>query len=118
MNTAIEQALCTLGELPVNVDEWDDNDKHRAANFIDLCIAENAPDDTIEITREWLLQIGFKKGLYPYIETPMGMIWWVSDPQFDQGQPGMHGAHRHMPHIKTRGDLRRLLKALGIEVPK
>lgn len=52
MSDELQACAAKLSQLPVNVDEWNDNDKHIAANFIDAYLAENATDDTTGISRE------------------------------------------------------------------
>lgn len=62
-------------------------------------------DDCMPVSVEWLRSVGFSGPVYPMLNG----YWWVEFPSQADGVKGMHNASRHLPEIKTRGDVRRLL---------
>jgi hypothetical protein len=80
-------------------------------------LAEHPADDGEPVTEGWLASVGFRQTplkrytlkLGPVLASPpRGNLWWWAvsiDPD---------GPCKHIPTPQTRGDVRRLLKALGV----
>ena len=96
-------------------------DRQDATLLASLYLAEHPADDGEDVTEEWLESVGWRRNR-GYMDSPQigdscFQLTWCSLGQSmllecdDNDQPDVT-----LPHIKTRGDVRRLCEALGIEL--
>lgn len=85
-----------------------------AAKVVNAWLAEHPSDDDEPVTEEWLREIGFTYDdewgatyIYGYKTFPL----WYEDLCGEWGW-----GEAELPSPKTRGDVRRLCRALGIEL--
>lgn len=95
----------------------DERDVMRVAR---ACLAEHPADDDEPVTAEWLESIGFyRDGTHPDDPFTCRESALYLSPKYDDETTWVVFVEVYeIGNIKTRGDVRRLLTALGIEVPK
>lgn len=114
-------------EHPYGVNHWAggwyfNNEQYRRDGLMlrDAYLAEHPADDSESVTFEWLESIGFYRD-GTHIDDPLTCCEsaiYLSPDHNDETVWVVFVEVYELGHVKTRGDVRRLLAALGIEVPK
>ena len=74
----------------------------------DEYIADHPADDDETVTAEWLDVLGFEYGNLSGL--------YIRNPRWSRYETPTNFFTKVVPHPKTRGDVRRLCRALGIEL--